>query len=218
MKLDKVKERLISFIFPKKCIFCGKVISVDNDCCDNCRDKLPVEYIRCYARGPYRCVASFPYSGMYRKTLLKFKYKSKPVYGKQMAAFLAKDIQNYYDDVDFDLITAVPLHKSQLTEREYNQSEIIAREVARLMSVPYKEVLTKYRNNKRQHTLKGKARAKNVSRVYKVEDKKSVKDKNILIIDDVITTGCTLGACSKVVFKAGANLVCTAAFCSVEVK
>jgi competence protein ComFC len=146
------------------------------------------------------------------------KFNSRPNYGRQMAVYIAQDIKRYYNDVEFNMITSVPLYRAQLFDRGYNQSRILAREIGRILSLPYEDVLIKYRNNKRQYTLKAKERAKNVARVYKVADKSLIKDKNILIIDDVITTGCTLGACSKVLFKGGANLVCTATFCCTEIK
>ena len=89
----------------------------------------------------------------------------------------------------------------------------MARTIAEELNIPYTETLFKHKNNKVQHTLKGKDRMNNVKNAYKVIDKSLIKDKNILIVDDIITTGCTIGECAKTLFKGGCNTVCCCTLC-----
>lgn len=86
-------------------------------------------------------------------------------------------------------------------ERGYNQSELLAKQCSEIMGIPYAELLEKHKANKAQHTLKGKERENNVHGVYRVADIELAADKTILIIDDIITTGNTLGECCKVLKK-----------------
>ena len=76
------------------------------------------------------------------------------------------------------------------------------------------ETLDKIRYNKKQHTLKASERRENVKGVFKCRDPELVKDKNVLIIDDIITTGATLGECAKILKKAGCASVSCAVFCA----
>ena len=116
-----------------------------------------------------------------------------------------------------DIITAVPMYYKNMRERGYNQSELLAKECAEIFNIPYAELVEKHKKNKAQHTLKGKERESNVQGVYRVIDSQAVADKNILIIDDIITTGNTLGECCKVLKKAGCKNICCAALCAAIV-
>ena len=216
MKLAEIKEYLIRVIAPNRCVFCNKVIDYRENACEKCYLDMPNEYIVCLTKGDFHCVASFPYTGCYRNALLTMKFNNRPYYAKSMAKFMSDDIMQFYGNIIFDIITSVPLHKNQLKERGYNQSELLAREISMLNNISYKETIIKYRDNHRQHTLSNKARISNVRKTYKLISKDFIKGKKILLIDDVITTGCTLGECAKILQSGGAAKVCTATFCSVD--
>ena len=109
------------------------------------------------------------------------------------------------------------MYYKNMRERGYNQSELLAKECAEIFNIPYAELVEKHKKNKAQHTLKGKERESNVQGVYRVIDSHAVADKNILIIDDIITTGNTLGECCKVLKKAGCENICCAALCAAIV-
>ncbi len=207
--------KLQTFLFPERCPFCGKVIDKKEIACNDCRSKFPEKYIECFTYGGYTCVSSFPYEGIFKKCILNMKFHSKPYYAKKMGIIMAEDIRNFYKGYSFDIITSVPLHRKRKRKRGYNQSELLAKEIAAELNIPYKEILFKQKDNAVQHTLSGEKRIKNVKGAYLLVDKSLVKDKNILIIDDIITTGCTLGECSKIIFKGKANLVSCGTFCRV---
>lgn len=97
-----------------------------------------------------------------------------------------------------DLIIPVPLHPRRLRERGFNQSEIIARTLSRISGIPMDSTyLTRVRYNDHQVGLGGRARQKNVQRLFALNHPEELYHKHILLVDDVITTGNTLHACMK---------------------
>lgn len=110
----------------------------------------------------------------------------------------------------FDLITFVPMHPIPLKKRGYNQSELLANELSKLMGIPCVSTLTKIKNTKPQHSLTAKKRRKNLKGAFRIVDKKNVSGRCVLIIDDVVTTGTTLGECAKTIQKGNPALICCA--------
>ena len=198
----KIAKFIRKFFFPARCPFCKNVMGIDEYCCPHCKDKLPSTYIENFARGGYRCVSSFPYDGVYKSAIKGLKFNNKPRRSKQLAMLMESD-------------TSVPLHRKRQRQRGYNQSQLIGKELSALLNIPYVEVLEKHKDNEIQHTLKAKYRIKNVKNAYGLIDRKLVKNKNVLIVDDIITTGCTLGECSKVIRNGGAKCVACCTFCKV---
>ena len=99
----------------------------------------------------------------------------------------------------YDIIEAVPMYKKRKNERGYNQSELIAKEIAKhIEGIQYKKILKKVKNNERQSLLSKTARIQNVKGVYEVQESKIIKDKKIILFDDIYTTGSTAEECAKV--------------------
>ena len=106
----------------------------------------------------------------------------------------------------YDIICAVPIHKKRKAERGYNQSELIARELAKsIPNIKYKNLLIKTKNNKRQSDLKKLERAKNVINVYEMQNRQIIANKRIVLVDDVYTTGNTVNECSRILKQSGAK-------------
>ena len=100
------------------------------------------------------------------------------------------------------------MSEERLYERGYNQAELIADELSLIIGVPVlKGVIIKVKDSKRQATLSAKERKSNLSGTFKVEDSSSLKGKNVLIADDVMTTGATVEVLSHLIVKAGAAKV-----------
>ena len=108
---------------------------------------------------------------------------------------------------DIDLITAVPISKKRMKERGYNQSELIARKIAKIMEVPYMNLLLKNQETKRQSELSRIERMINIQNSFDFNNKYDIKGKKILLIDDVFTTGSTVNECSKVLKKSGSTSI-----------
>ncbi|MGN1433455.1 MAG: ComF family protein [Ruminococcus sp.] len=213
--IDKLKDSVKDILFPVRCPYCETVISKTEYACEDCKKKFPSPAIIKYAVGGYKCTSPFPYDGIFKKAVKKFKFGNKGGYAKQLAFPMVQSILESYPGVNFDLITCVPMHKKRLIERGYNQAELLAKECAKIMNIPYFDTLEKFRENREQHSIKASERAKNVRGVYRTIDKELVTDKNILIIDDIITTGNTLGECAGTLIKSGCNSVNCAVLCSV---
>ena len=108
----------------------------------------------------------------------------------------------------FDLILPVPLHRNRQRQRGYNQSQLLAEDLAKLMRVPLGgKNCVRVRDTQPQTGLRGSARRKNVRGAFAVPRPERVKGASILLIDDVLTTGATLDACAKALRQAGAEQV-----------
>ncbi len=202
-------------IFTVKCPYCSDVINRNDYACENCRKSFPKISIVGYAVGGYKCISPFPYNGKYRNAVRNFKFNGCGVYAKQLAFMIVCSINKEYPEEIFDIVTCVPMHKSSLAQRGYNQAELLAKSCAQLMNLPYVDALVKHKKNKTQHSIKAGERAKNVKGVYKIAGKHIVENKRILLIDDIITTGNTLGECAKILSNAGSGKICCATVCAV---
>jgi ComF family protein len=111
-----------------------------------------------------------------------------------------------------DCLMPIPLHPARLREREFNQSELVARELSGQFDKPLADSLERHRFTKPQACLKEKSRLKNVKGAFRVKNPDSVKNKNILVVDDVATTASTVAEASKALKKAGAKSVSVITF------
>lgn len=209
--------KILCFVFPERCPYCGEIIKSERIACDSCMDKI--ERLRKpIPRGTYgfRCVSSFDYKGLIRRMILRVKYRERIQFLAQVAVILAKDINEVYADYEFDVITAVPMHIKDLKKRGYNQSELLAKELSKLLDIPYEDTLNKVKHTKKQQRCTFRERKTNLKGAFKVIDKSQISGKNILIIDDIITSGETLGACCKTISKADPRLLCCATIANAD--
>ena len=203
-------QRLFSYVFPNRCIFCGEKIPFDRYFCENCF--IPEKpCVRMFNLKPGRkglkshiLKVNSPaiYEGYYRKSLHLFKFRKKTSFAESYAKLIT-DMGIYDKDADF--ITYVPLTKKKQRDRGYNQSELIAEKLSLYTNIPVKEALIKNKDNDLQHTLKKEERSNNIKGVYEVNSE--VKGKNIILVDDIVTTGATLVECASILYKAGALAV-----------
>ena len=106
-----------------------------------------------------------------------------------------------------DLLVPVPIHKSRLRERGFNQALLLARDLGRMAAVPHAEILARKLKTKSQTSLGRKDRLENIKDAFICIDKRAVKGKAIILIDDVCTTTATLEECARTLRKAGAREV-----------
>ena len=201
--------------FPARCPYCDKVIHHDQYACEECKAKMPELPITNYIEGGYRCTSPFLYKERFSESVKAFKFRNRPQYAKALAFAVVTSL-NITGDLRYDYITCVPMHPKLKNRRGYNQSELLAKECAKLMGVKYIDALEKFKQNKPQHSLKGSERRKNVKGVYRAINKDKIKGKKILLIDDIITTGNTLSECAKMLKKSGCEEIDCAAVCYVN--
>ena len=213
-------DKLLEFIFPKRCIICGKILELNTIekqefACNNCKKKL--EYIsremsvRKVVNKYYDYFYfSYKYEGTIRDLLLNYKFSNK----RFLYDFLSYKISNelkLFTLEKIDLIIYVPISYKRFLERGFNQSFLIAKRVSKSLNVPlFRFILIKTKHNQTQSLLSKKERIINTQNVYKVLFKDFIKSKNILLVDDIYTTGATCNECAKVLKKAGANRIIVA--------
>lgn len=210
--------RAYCLVFPERCPYCSEIIKSGKIACDSCTKNI-VDLQRPIIRGTYgyRCVSSFVYKGSVRRMILHIKYRDKIQYIAQVASILAENIIHEYDWASFDLITFVPMHKIDLKKRGYNQSELLAKELSKRLKIPYLQTIDKIRYTKKQQRCSYKERKTNLKGAFTVTDKEAVKGKRILIVDDIITSGETLGACCRTISKGKPTLLCCATIANANV-
>lgn len=145
----------------------------------------------------------------YSKALIiKFKYFDQTYMAKYFAILIKNQLQNLINNIDY--IAPVPLHKLKLIKRRYNQSAILAKKLAKITNLPViTDLLKRSINTKSQSSLDKELRKSNVNKAFIFNKKyqKQIFGKNILLIDDVITSGATINSCSKILNKAGVSKV-----------
>ena len=217
--MNKLLYYITVFFFPERCPYCSKLVEPYEYACESCLQKIAQKHqpIKSGVSG-FRCISSFPYGGKVRRIILRIKYYEGTQFIPQLAVILAQDIRNSYDEDSFDVITAVPMHEKDYLKREFNQSELLAKELGKLLSVPYAETLLKVKRTKKQHTLKYNERKKNLSGAFELKKDVDLKGKRILLVDDIITSGYTLANCCKKLDRAKPSQICCATIASAKDK
>ena len=136
-----------------------------------------------------RLYAPFRYEGIVKKSVLNYKYDNSKYLAKGYAIILSKLLRG----LAFDLITFVPMSKNE--KRHFNHSKILAEELSKLLKIPCVEILKKVKNTKEQKSLTFKERRENVKDVFVLS--KYIKNKKVLLVDDIASTCSTLDACAE---------------------
>lgn len=187
---------LLDLFFPKRCPYCMELIAKQQLECDKCRSEFPRKPYKRILPSGNECVSAFIYNSGVREALTRYKFGGKREFYKSFGSVLANAVAD--SEMIADIVTSVPLSKKRMRKRGYNQSELIARETARLLELDYSETLIKCRENLEQHTLDNKLRAENIIGVYQPINNLDIQDKTILLIDDIVTTGYTLSECCRI--------------------
>ncbi len=148
-----------------------------------------------------RAITPFVYEGAIAKAIHLFKYEKKTTLAAPLARLVLEDLRG----VDADCVTAIPLHPGRLRMREFNQSLLLARQVARALLLPLLiDVLSRIRETPPQVGLSKKARHDNVRNAFRVDRLDAVRGRKILLMDDVYTTGATLKEGAQTLILGGA--------------
>jgi ComF family protein len=133
------------------------------------------------------------------------KYRAMPGIASYFGKELGVSLANHPGLGKVDLVLPVPLHPLRVRERGYNQASLLAREIGREIDCPVNEkVLCRRRYTNQQAKFNKQERAQNVRSAFQVSDPNCVAAKNIILVDDVLTTGSTMNECAKVLKESGA--------------
>ncbi len=213
-----IKEFLLSCLFPKRCALCDEVIEYDKNMCEDCTKTFStVQILRHipYLNGErfVECISPFLYTGGIRKAILNLKFHNVRSNLSFFAGSIAENILEKFDVSNIDYICFVPMSEKSFKDRGYNQSELLACALSEILKIPVKNVLIKNRETFNQHELSADERNKNLLGAFSACSNESVRNKDFILCDDIITTGSTLGECVKALKNGGAGRIicCTVA-------
>jgi competence protein ComFC len=198
---------VLNLIYPPICGICGKFDA--NFLCKRCEKQLESQAkfrIEKKANKNYyfqEHLYIFEYQGIIRKILLNYKFNDRAYLYKTITNFLLKNKKIFPFFKSYDTIVPVPISKKRKKERGYNQSALIAKEIARNIEIEYnKQSLYKKKNIIEQSKLNKEQRQINIQGVYELYNHKKIKNKKILLVDDIYTTGSTVNECCRILSQA----------------
>ncbi len=207
---------LLALFFPELCAACGKnLFKNEQVICTNCIYHLPVTNFhsdvenklarQLWGRFPFIQAASFVYfqkGNRVQNIMHQLKYNNRPEAGYRMGQLYAYELNRSLKWIKPDLIIPVPLHPLKMKKRRYNQSEYIAKGMASVLDIPLTlNNLMRIENTETQTRKSRFARYENLKGAFLVSEAGVLNDKHILLVDDVMTTGATLEACSIELLK-----------------
>lgn len=220
-----INKPLLELLFPIPCVHCKKF---EDDICQNCLKsisdisahecpqcgRLSSHFNLCpKCKEVLRPIKSLIHLGDFhspvlRKSIIGLKYFERKGVARILGKLLAQRIKN--QDLPFDIICPVPLYKDKERKRGYNQSFEIALAISKFLNKPLTNALIKTHETKAQATLNKQARLINISGCFAVKSKVDIENKDILLVDDVITTGATLIEAALTLKNSGARRISAA--------
>jgi len=196
-------------LFPPRCVLCRRVLErYESDICSRCRADVPL-CPTSKAKLPFvegRC-AIWYYQDDARKSILRYKFGNRRSFALNYARLLAQKLRDEYPE-GFDILTWVPISRRRRLKRGFDQVQKLAFAIAEHLDMQPVRTLKKIRHNRPQSGISGPAhRRANVLGAYKVIQPEVLWNQRVLLLDDVITTGATVGECARMLLTAGAREV-----------
>ena len=194
----------IPFIAENSCIICSKPFSISTDIsiCEECSKE----------KHYYKNVLSpVQYDGNIKKLVFSYKYNYRNYLGRYMAEMMADLARN--EKVYGDMILAVPLHPNREKPRGYNQAHILAKYISKELDIYYgRDYIIRTKDTEALYKFTKTQRKIILEDAFHLPIKSAIKNKDILLIDDIYTTGSTVNACSKVLIESGAKSITVLTF------
>jgi ComF family protein len=174
----------------------GYQFANDNPLKEKFLGRLPVRYATAFLK--------FRKTGIVQHLIHQLKYNNHPEVGKKLGNFFGKELNDMGMHKEFDVIIPMPLHRSRQRKRGYNQSTSFAEGLMNSLSVSYNDIAVERKINTATQTRKNKSeRWENVKHAFLVKIPTAIKDKRVLLVDDIITTGASIEACGQELFANG---------------
>lgn len=205
---------VLDFLFPKVCGICGKICK--DSLCKKCELKLLksqqnklMDYKNDKTKYFDYHLFLFKYENIIRKKIIDYKFNDKAYLFETFTKMILNNEKICGILKSYDIIIPVPMHRKKENKRGYNQSSLIAEKIAsEICNLEcLEDVLIKTKNNQTQSKLKRTERIGNVKGVYKINNEQKINNKNIIVFDDIYTTGNTVNECCKLLKSAGANKI-----------
>lgn len=207
---------LINLFFPKVCSGC-RALLLQNETvfCTICRHEMPLTQYhldpkneamkKFYGKVDIQFAATFLYfnkKGIVQELIHNLKYKGHQEIGTVLGSWYVEDLKEIQLEIPFDAVIPVPLHKKKFKERGYNQVTSFGKEIASGLEIPFEEnILIRKIYSKTQSKKNLLGRSENIENIFDVEFTEADCNKHFLIVDDVLTTGATIEACSLALSK-----------------
>ncbi len=216
--MKSVINYLLWLIFPRRCAVCSKLIDRDKHLCDECEENIERIHKICTvcASDKKSCICKrrvfhftgatsvFNHGDYSKQTVNNFKFRGNGEIAEFLSEEMSKSVKENLGDIKFDLVVPVPMHPVKRFINGFNHSEKLAVLIADNIGIQYKNPLKKIKFGKTQHRSSYKERRENVKGMFACE---KVHAKNVLLVDDIRTTGATLDECARQLMFAGAHRV-----------
>ena len=227
MFLKRFGHFFLNILCPPTCPICSEKVEEAHCLCPDCYSKLnfitkpccdicgkPFEYAvfdeltcgACLKQKPHFSMARsvLSYDDFSKQLILAFKHADHIELNKLFLKFIIQADKSIFQDID--TIIPVPLHWTRRLKRKYNQAGLLANVLAKHLKISFlPTVLIRTKRTESQGHKKRKDREKNIKNAFFVKNKSAIKGKNILVVDDVMTTGSTLNECARILKKNGAK-------------
>jgi ComF family protein len=207
----------VSLIYPDVCICCGEGLGVGEEhICMLCLFGLPKTNFHLFndnilkkmfsGRVPVDAACAMYYyrKGETLQTIVhEMKYKGRKEIGTALGRQYGYELAKVKDYANSDYIIPVPLHSKKLKKRGYNQSEFFAKGLSEILAIPvnlslYRKIFTETQTHKTRYK-----RWENVNSVFEINNSDELRDKQVILVDDIITTGATIEGCANALLNAG---------------
>jgi len=205
---DKCMDRL-EFIGNKSCELCGAKIFADTKICIDCMAN---------SRIIERNYSALVYSGEIKKIVHAYKYLGHKYLSKPLGNILYDKYVEVNNEIDADIIIPVPLNINRERERGFNQVTLMLKQFEKCRDIIDDKVLVRIKDTPQQMSLAKEKRRENVEGAFEIKDESAVKGANVLLVDDIYTTGATMDECARVLYRAGANNVCSMTLCNAHIE
>ncbi len=226
MLLTQIKKAVLDILFPPVCAVCGReaetflcgdcFLSIERNSalhCPLCHGRIIDLKHLCHPQSLFILGSAGSYDNtVLQKAIHAFKYQNAKVLAEPLSALLIDYLNSLTKNWDLDIsdfiIVPIPLHPRRLKERGFNQSLLLANAIGSFLNLPVVEALRRTKNNKPQVDVKGRLeRLKNIADAFSTAAPEAVAKRNILLIDDVFTSGATMTEAARVLKTAGAQKI-----------
>ena len=228
--IAKTLENILDFLYPPSCYGCGAPLIANFLLCYKCNEQLkPTNYSLCAVceqpilPGEISCSVHSEatdeepvlfvrpiteFNDVVRRCLHGLKYQGRADIGEYLGNILGRLVRDDPLFKDFDVLVPIPIHKVRRRERGYNQSEILGERIAHFTKIIYRnDIAERVRWTKSQTTLGKDERKTNVAGVFRIRRPELIRGNNVLIVDDVVTTGATTKSLAYELRRAGAKKI-----------
>lgn len=202
---------IVDYIFPQaECYYCKKEIYTHQFLCSECEERLEnFKRSDCISGNIIKGHILYYYEDLVKEMMIQFKYLDKRFYSKLFGRLMSKKIKEM--DVKFDVVIPVPSHWRRKSSRGYNQATILANEIARSCGLPCNsKYLKRSANTNPMKKMNPTERVVELQNVFEINGDQTYE--NILLVDDICTTGATIESCGRVLYESETSQIIFIAF------